>query len=261
MNASPPPVKTPLPVYRIDAARPFVWLRRGVADMLAAPGPSLLHGIVIAVAGIVILILTLQAWLAMPGAFSGFLLIGPILATGLYELSRRRAAGEQPRLHHAFHAWQRGTRPLVILGVLLFMAATAGVGFSALLFGLFVTQPIRSPIEFLHYAAAGQGSVLFWLWVIAGGLGAALIFALTAVSAPLMLDRRISFRAALLTSVRAVGDNPLPMALWATLILLATALSMATMMIGFVFSLPIIGHATWHAYLDLVDREAAPART
>jgi len=247
-------------VRRIGIDRPFAWLQHGYRDLLAAPGASLLHGLVIALGGLAILTLTLRAWLLMPGALSGFLLIGPILATGLYELSRRRAAGERPRLAHAAAAWRRGTRPLVLLGLLLFCAATGWVVASAVLFKLFVSARIASPLDFLRYAAADQGALLFWLWVIAGGLGAAFVFALTVVSAPLLLDRTINVRRALLTSVRAVGENPLPMALWAAIIMGLSLLSMATMMIGFVFAAPVIGHATWHAYRDLVDTDTVPRR-
>ncbi|MCU0765232.1 MAG: DUF2189 domain-containing protein, partial [Burkholderiaceae bacterium] len=169
--------------------------------------------------------------------------------------------GERPRLGHVVEAWRRGTRPLVALGVLLFVAATAWVLFSALLFKLFVSVPLDSPLRFLRYAVAGQGGWLFMLWLLAGGLGAALVFALTVVSAPLLLDRRVGLRSALLASVRAVGDNPAPMALWAALIMVATAASMATLMIGFVFAVPLIGHASWHAYRDVLDVQGLPPRT
>ncbi|HXF45154.1 MAG TPA: DUF2189 domain-containing protein, partial [Burkholderiaceae bacterium] len=178
---------------------------------------------------------------------------------GLYELSRRRQAGEPPRLAHAIDAWLRGTRPLVALGVLLFAAATAWVVFSALLVGLLARAPIAQPLDFLRYAVVGQGALLFWLWLLAGALGAALVFAATAVSAPLLLDRAVGLRAAVLTSVRAVGDNPLPMALWASLIMLATLASLATLLVGFVLAVPVIGHATWHAYRELVDIDALAA--
>jgi len=247
-------------VREIALAQPLAWLRQGWRDMHGCFGASLLHGVLVAVGGLLILTLTLRAWMLMPGALSGFLLIGPILCTGLYELSRRCASGERPRFAHAIGAWRRGTRPLVALGVLLFAAATAWVLVSALLFKLFVPVPLDSPLRFLRYAVAGQGGWLFFLWLLAGGLGAALVFSLTVVSAPLLLDREVTLRTALLASVRAVGDNPAPMALWAVLIMLATAASMATLMIGFVFAVPVIGHATWHAYRDVLDVERLPRR-
>ncbi len=247
-------------VRTIALTQPLQWLRRGWHDLHACFGPSLLHGVIVALGGLTVVTLTLQATALMPGAFSGFLLIGPILCTGLYELSRRRAAGERPRLAHAIQAWRRGTRPLVALGLLLFAAATAWVLVSALLFKLFVPVPLDSPLRFLRYAVVGQGGWLFFLWLVAGGLGAALVFSLTVVSAPLLLDRQVSLRTALLASVRAVGDNPAPMALWAVLIMLATAASMATLMVGFVFAVPVIGHATWHAYRDVLDVERLPPR-
>ncbi len=244
----------------IGLLAPLRWLRLGYDDLVAAPGPSLFHGFLVALGGLGLLTLGLLVWPLLPGALSGFLLISPILATGLYELSRRREYGERPRLAHVFQAWQRGTRPLVALGVVLFLAASAWVAVSALLFKLFVRVPLDGPTAFLRFAVAGQGDLLFWLWLLAGALGAALVFAATAVSAPLLLDREIGLRDAILTSVRAVGDNPGPMAAWAAIIMVATAASMATMMMGFMFSIPLIGHATWHAYRELIDASAWPAR-
>jgi len=250
-----------LPIVRqVPLARPLTWLRQGWRDLHASFGPSLLHGLIVAAGGLTIVTLALHAWLLLPGALTGFLLVGPILCTGLYELSRQRAAGQRPRLAHAIDAWRRGTRPLVALGVLLFAAATAWVLVSALLFKTFVAEPLDTPLRLLRYAVAGQGGWLFLLWLLAGGLGAALVFALTVVSAPLLLDRRVALRTALLASVRAVGDNPAPMALWALLIMLATAASMATLMIGFVFAVPVIGHASWHAYCDVLDARRLPPR-
>ncbi len=128
------------------------------------------------------------------------------------------------------------------------------------LFALFVATPITGPESFLRYATSTQGDFLFLLWLVLGGLGAALVFAATAVSPPLLLGRVIDLRSALLTSIRAVGENPLAMALWALVIMVATALSMATLMAGFVVAIPVLGHATWHAYRDLVDASSLPLR-
>jgi uncharacterized membrane protein len=228
----------------------------GWRDMLATPGPSLLHGAMVAIGGWIILWLGERAWLLLPGAVSGFLLLGPIIATGLYQLSRRRHSGRRAALSQVFYAWQRGTRPLVGLGVLLFAAGSAWVALSATLFMAFVAQPIGSLRAFLRYAVAQQGFSMFGMWMLAGALGCCLVFSLTAVSAPLLLDRRIGLKAALLTSVRAVGDNPLAMALWAAIIMLACTLSIFTWMAGFLISVPVLGHATWHAYRDLVDASA-----
>jgi uncharacterized membrane protein len=86
------------------------------------------------------------------------------------------------------------------------------------------------------------------------------VFALTAVSPPLLLGRRVTLRRALLTSVRAVGENPAPMFVWALVILVATAGSILTGMLGFLVTVPVLGHASWHAYRDLVDAEGAPLR-
>jgi len=260
-RAPDPSVDTLPAVRQIPLGQPLAWLRQGWRDLHSCFGPSLLHGLVVAAGGLAVLTLSLHAWLLMPGALTGFLLVGPILCTGLYEMSRRLASGERPRLGHAIEAWRRGTRPLVGLGVLLFAAATAWVLVSALLFKLFVAVPLDSPLRLLRYAVAGQGGWLFFMWLLAGAIGAALVFSLTVVSAPLLLDRRVSLRTALLASVRAVGDNPAPMALWAVLIMLATAASMATLMIGFVFAVPVIGHASWHAYRDVLDVEKLPRRT
>jgi len=247
-------------VRRVPVARPFHWLRLGWRDLVRAPFPSLLHGVLVAAGAWVILAVTLRYWYLLPGAFSGFLLIGPILATGMYELSRRLESGDKPTVKDVLAAWRRGTRPLAWLGLLLVLAGTLWVLVSAVLFALFVQAPITGLESFVRHVVLSEGSNLFPVWIALGGVGASLVFAVTVVSAPMLLDRDVDMASALLTSVTAVGENPLAMALWATLIMLATGFAMLTLMLGFVLVVPWIGHATWHAYRDVVQADALPPR-
>jgi len=249
------------PVRAVPLGRPFHWLRLGWRDFTRAFGPSVFHGLVVAAGGLAIVAISLSFWYLLPGAVSGFLLVGPILATGLYEISRRLELGARPTLADVFAAWRRGTRPLVFLGLALMVAGTLWVLVSVVLVALFVTAPITGMASFLRIVVVSEGSNLFPIWVTFGGIGAALVFACTVVSAPLLLDRDIDLLSAVATSVRAVAESPHAMALWSILIVIATGLAIATFMLGFIVAIPVIGHATWHAYRDVVDAEALPPRT
>jgi uncharacterized membrane protein len=250
----------PLPVRTVGLDRPLHWLRAGWRDLARTPVASLLHGAAFALGGWAMLLLSPYAWWLAPGAFSGFVLVAPILCAGLYELSRLLARGERPGIADALAAWQREARGLVGLGVLLLGLASLWVLVSGVLFWLFVKMPLANLRDLLTYIVFAQGDWLFFGWLLAGGLGGALVFAATAVSPPLLLGRRVGLRTAVLTSVRAVGENPLPMALWAAIILAAIVFCFATVMIGFLIAVPWLGHATWHAYRDLVVTDGVALR-
>ena len=117
---------------------------------------------------------------------------------------------------------------------------------------MFVDDAIEAPLDFLRYVVS-QDDILFMLWMILGGLGVAVVFGFTVVSVPLLIDREIDLRSAMLVSLRAVGDNPVATSVWAILIAIITGLSVATLMLGFLILYPVLGHASWHAYRDLVD--------
>jgi uncharacterized membrane protein len=250
----------PLPVRVVPPAAVGRWLRLGLRDLARVPGPSLLHGVLVALGGWVVAGLSVHLPWVAPGAFSGFVIVGPVLCTGLYELSRLLARGGQPGFADVANAWRRDSRPLVRLGFVLLGAGSLWVLASALLFRLFVPEPPATAPEFLRYVLVGQGDLLFSLWLLLGGLGVAVVYAVAAVSPPLLLGRRVGLRRALLTSARAVGDNPVTLGLWGAVILAGVALSLATGMLGFVVVVPWIGHATWHAYRDLVVTDAVPLR-
>jgi uncharacterized membrane protein len=233
----------PLPVRRVSLWQPLQWLALGWRDFRRVPGVGVTHGAFVAFGGLVVLWASARFGLLAPGAFSGFVIVGPILATGLYETSRLLGRGRTPTFGDAAAAWRRGTRPLVGLGICSRCSGPAGSS-SPPAVRAFLPAPPRGPLDFLRYAAVEQGNLLFVLWAILGGMGVAVVFAMTVVAPPLLLGRRVGLRTALLTSVRAVGENPGAMLVWATVILLATSASLVTAMAGFLLSVPVIGHAT-----------------
>jgi len=243
-------------VPRIPPSRIIHWLRLGWRDFRAAGWPSMLHGLLVFIVSILILQIALFYWPVLPGAVSGFVLVGPMMATGLYALSRRLEAGKVPQLEDAIAAWRTGSRRLLPFGILLVLSGAAWVVVSAALFYFFVQAQITEPLSFLRYVLV-QNYTHFLLWTVLGGLGAALFFGLSVVSIPMMLERDVDTRTAMMASMHAVGENPLTMALWALFIVLATGLSVATMMLGFIVLYPVMGHASWHVYRDLIGDNAS----
>ncbi len=258
-------MQLPAHVRQLTPADPLRWLAAGWRDLWRAPAVSLLHGLALVLGAAVILLLGHGHWGLLDGAFSGFALLGPSLATGLYENSRRLGSGQPATLRAALWAWrQAGMRP-VVFGLLLGIAGSIWVGLSMLVVtgapGL-PPQAIQGPGGFelfLRYFIVADHGFRFIAWMLAGGMLAAVVFALSAVSVPLMLDRDVGVRRAVLISAAAVGANPLSMLFWAVLIMLLTLLGLASVL-GLILVLPWLGHATWHAYLSAVDASALPER-
>lgn len=254
---SPLPADLP-PVREAEPESVFRWLHLGWQDLRRARGPSLLHGLIVVVISVLIFATTLLRWELVMIAASCFLFVGPFLATGLYSLSRAIGDGQRPTLSHALLAWQRASRCLIPFSLLLLFICMVWVVFSLLMFYLFVNVRIADPADFLRYVLT-QHDGLFVLWSILGGLFAALTFATTVITVPLLVDRNVDTWLAIRTSIRAVGRNPFTMVWWAMVILALTGVSFATAMIGFFVLYPLMGHASWHVYRDLVDSSSLPA--
>lgn len=250
----------PPPVREAPAGAVKRWVGLGWRDLRQAGWPSLLHGLIVTLASLVIVEIAVLFWPLLPGAVSGFLVLGPILATGLYALSRRLEQGRQPRVRDAVDAWRQGSHCLFRFGLLLVLVGTLWVMVSVLLFHFFVEADIERPRDFLRYVIL-QGDDTFMEWTVLAGLVAALVFALTVVSVPLLVDRDVTTKLALVASLRAVGENPVTMLWWALFLLVATGLSIATLMLGFLVLYPLMGHASWHVYRDLVDASELPPRS
>jgi uncharacterized membrane protein len=187
----------------------------------------------------------------LAGSLSGFLLVAPVLATGLYAVSRALERGETAGWSTVLAVWRSMDRRLVVFGVLLAAAGTCWVMTSAALITLFAARPIETPVDFLRHVVANRDSWLFEGWLVLGGLLAAPVFASSVVAIPMMLDQPIGVWAAVLASWRTVRDNPLPMAVWAALVMGFTLLGLGAMLVGLVAVVPMLGHASWYAYRDL----------
>ena len=238
-------------------ARVAHWLTLGWRDLRAAPAISLLHGFLVVLLSYVVLASTLLNWELVIIAASFFVFIGPFLATGLYAVSRALEGGQRPSMDDAVRAWRHASRCLFRFGLLLVFIGGWWVALSAGLFYFFVDVTIADPMDFLRYVLT-QHDALFALWTVLGGMYAAVTFAITVVTMPLLVDRDVNSWVAVRTSIRAVSENPVTMVTWAMCIMLLTGLSFVTGMLGFLVLYPVMGHASWYVYRELVDASQLP---
>ncbi|AIJ45518.1 membrane protein [Comamonas testosteroni TK102] len=264
---TPPPLA---PVRTIAWSRPLVWLSRALQDISKAPLISLAHGLALILIGAAILTLGHNRFWLMAGALSGFLVVGPLVATSLYAISRAIERGEVADwglIRRTWTQWQSchatgrgGYWCMVRFGALLALAATGWVLISASLITVMSPVRVQTLQDFIAHVVLARDGQLFVQWMALGSFLAAPIFASSVVAMPLMLDRRVTVRQAVLTSWSVVLANPGPMALWAALIVMLTLLGLGSYLLGLVVVMPLLGHASWHAYWDLVDAAAFPAR-
>jgi uncharacterized membrane protein len=237
----------------VPLGRPLGWLARGAQDLRQCPVPGLLHGLAAALFGALVILLAHDHFWLLSGAFSGFLIVAPVLATGLYQISRALDRKRSPRLADALAVWKPTDGRLMVFGILLAFAGTGWVLTSASLITGFSPVPIRNPQDFLQHVVLSEQSVLFEVWLALGGVLAAPVFASSVIALPMLLDRQVGVLTAVFTSWRVVMDNPAPLALWAALIMGLTMLGMATGLLGLIPIVPWLAHASWHAYRDLVN--------
>jgi uncharacterized membrane protein len=236
----------------VPLLRPMDWLIAGWRDFLRCPLPGLLHGALVGAFGASLCWWIPDRFWMLGGAFTGFLLVAPVIATGLYAISRALERDEPAGFSTVATAWVPRDGRMVIFGVLLALAGTGWVLTSAALIWSFAAAPVNTPEDFLRVVVLAEDGWLFEVWLILGGLLAAPLFASSVVAIPLLLDRRISVLGAVLTSWRVVMVNPAPLALWGAAIAGFTLFGMATGLLAMPVVVPLLGHASWHAYRELV---------
>lgn len=242
------------PPVPISLRSPLRWLALGWADLRRNPVPGLLHGVLLAAGGWLLLWGARDQFWLLAGAFSGFLIVAPILATGLYHVSRACNSGRCVGMPEVIALWRSGDGRLVRFGLLLGLAGTGWVLTSAGLITLWSPAPIHKPMDFLRHVVLVREMGLFEVWLLLGALLAAPVFASSVVAIPMLVDTSVPVSMAVADSWRAVANHPGPMAFWAVLIGALVGLGMLTALLGLVVTIPLIAHASWHAYCDLTER-------
>lgn len=244
-----------LPAVRtVSWSQPLRWLAAGWSDLRANPLPSLAYGLLFAIGGDLIILAVLGHPHLVTVAISGFFLVAPLLAAGLYELSRARASGERLMFVDSLRCFRRNSQSLALFGLLLALAALLWERFTAIAFALLASDTGGNAIPYLtRIITSGEHTAFLATWFGLGAVLALFVFAIAVVSVPMMLDRDADIATAMMSSLRAFLASPGPLLGWAALIVALTAAGFATLLFGLVILMPLLGHASWHAYRDLVE--------
>ncbi len=227
--------------------------------MIYALVPSLIYGAAIALASFAIWRALINSDLAF-WALSlscGFVFVAPMLAMGLYEAGRRISNGEQPTLAHMIMVRGALRADVFYLGLALLLIYLLWGRIAQIVYGLSTYRLHTSVDEFIIFSTqTSEGLTMLVTGTIVGGIMAFFTFAITVVSAPMLLDQRANVFEAMFMSIRAVAENFIPMLLWAALITLALLACAATSWLGLIVIFPWLGLASWRAYLDILPVRA-----
>lgn len=235
------------PCRRVPLKAPFEWLKKGWSDLIQVPRYSLTYGLVMMLISVLITWVAYQAHsivlaIAMT---AGFFFLGPVIALGLYALSKQLSHDKQPRF---FDFWRERKQNLGNEMVLSFMFLIVFLIWARAASMLHIFFPSTMQFEdWLLFLGVGT---------LVGGIFATIIFCVGAFSIPMLMDRQVDTVTAVITSINAVLNNKLTMMVWGLLIVVLVLIGILTFYVGFVVLLPLVGHATWHAYKDTIDADA-----
>lgn len=243
-------------VQHVAATRPFAWLRQGWHDFSRTWFTSLGFGVLFALLGWGLVNWGWQLSHLSLTLTTGFMLVSPFLALVFYYLSRSLGQHQRPRNgSRLFHLMRRNGASIGLYAVFLVFTLSVWERLSAILVALFMKGDFIGGDYFslMDLFTAEQWAFVA-VYAAAGALLAALVFSLSVISLPMMLDRRVDTVTAMMSSLRVVRENPAAMIIWAGLIAGLMVVGFATWFIGLALIFPVLGHATWHAYRELVEK-------
>jgi uncharacterized membrane protein len=248
------PLSFVAPCRELDLDAPKRWISLGMADLKRAPAKSLTYGL------IAMLLICAAAYagfrisgpLVLLTILSGLTLIGPVMAIGLYSISCQLQIGLTPKFSYCFRDGARGVANLALFSSILIILFLVWIHLGHLLHIFFPIGGFSSNwMDWIFFFGIGS---------LVGGIFAVITFCISAFSLPMILDRKTDLVTAVVTSINAVLRNRKVMLKWATIILGGLVVSVLTGLLGLIVIFPVLGHATWHAYLDTVDSSDWPSR-
>jgi uncharacterized membrane protein len=252
-----PPSSFPV-IRQIKASAIPGWLRAGWLDFRRGGLASLFYGVCFAAAGWLMQVVFAKAYALFAGLTTGFLLLGPFLCMGLYDLSRRMELGEPPKLGSSLAAWRSNMTNVGLFAALLVVVLLVWARASIVIFALFFDGGLPTFADVVRTVLRLEQPAFALIYFAAGGFFAAFVFAISVIAVPLMFDRKTDAVTAAIASLIACGRNPGPMMLWALCIVLLVGIGFATLFLGLIVTVPVVGHAAWHAYRGVVETDGHP---
>lgn len=247
-------------IHSVSSDKPWLWLAAGWSDFIKAPAISLAYGLVVSLAMLAVfqLLQTRGLLLHALGLMAGFALIGPLLAVGLYEISRRLEQRLPVRLLDSWGGWRTNARSLLGMGLLIVLIVLAWLVLAA---SIMASLYGDEELGFFNGTLLDWQSLLLlvhWPMVLSFGLVGLLAVVVSYVSmvvaVPLLTDREeMNMLTAIVLSLRTVRENPAAMILWAVLIAAFTGLAVAPVFLGLIVAFPLLAYSSWHAYRDLIE--------
>lgn len=251
-----PPRELGVPLRRLPLSAPLHWLRLGWADLRRAPAIGTFFGGCFALMGLAVLMVFRHAPIYTLALCAGFLLLGPLLCLGLYQVSLRLERGETPSIDDALGAWFANLRQIAIFGFVLLILEMLWGRAALVVFAVsFNGMPDFAGAIGKLLSAEHLGFVTAYLAV--GGVFAGLIFAISVIAMPMLLDRDTDAVSAGLASLKLCLTQPLVMLFWGALLTALVVLAMLPWFVGLVIVGPWLGHASWHAYRAAVAPPAS----
>lgn len=239
-------------INQVSLSAPFTWLKLGTRDLFKAQFASLFFGVCFSLMGWTIAFFNGKSYGLTLAAASAFMLLGPILAIGLYNLSDQLEKNTPPDLKKSLVCWRGNISNLSLFALVSLIVALIWARASAVIFAVFYNTGLPDMADFAQAIASLDNLEFIVVYFGVGLIFAIFMFSISVVAVPMMYDRKTDAITAGLTSLAVVAKNPGAMLVWAIILVALISIGFLTGFLGLIYTAPIAGHATWHAYKALI---------